>query len=128
VREYLLQKYVQAIRDWRVDGLKLDFIDAFLVTNPSMKPGRDTQSVERAVVQLLDTVAQEIRRINPNALIEFRQPYIGPMMGRWASMLRAGDCPVDAIANRTRTLTMRLILSLEFRTSITLCIQMRTRL
>lgn len=29
IRQYLLQFYVRAVKEWKVDGLKLDFIDEF---------------------------------------------------------------------------------------------------
>ena len=41
--------------------------------------------------------------------IEFRQRYIGPVPQRCANLLRAMDCPSDAIENRRRTVDTRLL-------------------
>ncbi len=109
VRKYLLEKYTQAVSEWDLDGLKLDFIDSFTATDPSTTPGRDFVSIESAVVDLLNSLLRDLRRLKPNILIEFRQSYVGPVMRTWASMLRAGDCPYDGLANRVRTLHLRLL-------------------
>jgi len=42
-------------------------------------------------------------------MIEFRQNYIGPLMKKYGNMLRATDCPNDAVENRIRTIDVRLL-------------------
>jgi alpha-galactosidase len=112
VRAYLISLYERAVRDWDVDGLKLDFVDAFtLPENPgeSLAEGQDTISVPEAVDRLLTDTITRLRQIKPDILIEFRQSYIGPVMRKYGNMFRAGDCPDDALTNRVRTLDIRLI-------------------
>jgi len=110
VREYLAQQYETAVRDWDLDGLKLDFISAFRLTEESLAPdpARDLDSLEDAVERLLQDIFDRLRRIKPHILIEFRQPYVGPAMRRYGNMLRAGDCPNDWLCNKNAILDLRL--------------------
>jgi alpha-galactosidase len=110
VREFLAATYERAARDWGVDGFKLDFIDEFqLRTQDKFGEGRDTESVVDAVEQLLTQITTLARARNPDVAIEFRQTYTGPLMRRFGNMQRAYDCPNDALENRVRTLTLRLL-------------------
>lgn len=43
------------------------------------------------------------------SLIEFRQAYIGPRRWRYETLLRAGDCPADAVRNRMATVDIRVL-------------------
>ena len=110
VREYLASQYETAVRDWNLDGLKLDFVNAFKLTpdTPETDPERDIVSLEEAIETLLQDVMTRLRRLKPELLIEFRQGYIGPAMRSYANMLRAGDCPNDALCNKTAVLDLRL--------------------
>lgn len=110
VRKYLTDIYVCAVRDWGLDGLKLDFIDAFSLKGKSLEfdPRRDYSSLEDAIDALMSEVTRELKAVNPEILIEFRQSYIGPTIRKYGNMLRVGDCPNDAIRNRTAIVDMRL--------------------
>ncbi len=110
VRKFLTETYVNAVRDWGLDGLKLDFIDAFALKGKSLEhdPRRDYTSLEDAIDALMDEVTRALREINPEILIEFRQSYIGPTIRKYGNMLRVGDCPCDAIRNRCAVVDMRL--------------------
>jgi alpha-galactosidase len=44
-----------------------------------------------------------------DALIEFRQTYIGPATAPYGNLLRAGDCPADAVVNRRSVVDTRMI-------------------
>ncbi|MBV9851998.1 MAG: alpha-galactosidase [Armatimonadetes bacterium] len=111
VREYLITTYERAVRDWDLDGLKLDFVDSF--HGPAPHSGgasrRDYASVPEAVDRLLTDVMARLRAIKPDIMIEFRQSYVGPLMRKYGNMFRAGDCPDDALTNRQRTLDIRLL-------------------
>jgi alpha-galactosidase len=102
VRARMAATYDRALREWELDGLKLDFLDEFKLREGDAFGGeRDTDSV----VDALELVLGEI----DTPLIEFRQTYTGPLMRSFATMLRAYDCPNDALENRIRTLTLRLL-------------------
>ena len=120
VREYLMGLYELAVRDWDLDGFKLDFVDSFTPREDRLPPGvrasvpelgggRDYDSVPAAVDCLLTTALARLRALKPDIVVEFRQSYVGPLMRKYGHMFRAGDCPADAITNRIRTLDVRLL-------------------
>ncbi len=110
VRTYLANTYKKAVADWKLDGLKLDFIDSFELKGKSLEPDprRDFTSLEDALHALLGEVRESLVAINPDILIEFRQAYIGPSIRRYGNMLRVGDCPADTLKNRLGAVSMRL--------------------
>ena len=112
VREYLIELYAKAVQEWDLDGFKLDFVDSFRhdgSASTTAIDGRDYADVDEAVDRLLADVMRRLRALKPNILIEFRQSYTGPLMRTYGNLLRAGDCPADAVANRVRTLDVRLL-------------------
>ncbi|MBQ4066460.1 MAG: alpha-galactosidase [Clostridia bacterium] len=111
VREYLTAFYTKAVSEWKLDGLKLDFIDSFCLGNDEGKPAhlRDYQSLEDAVEALMEDVKTALTAINSDVMVEFRQSYIGPAIRKYGNMLRVGDCPCDAMANRRAIIDLRLI-------------------
>ena len=113
VRQYLIDTYVKAVRDWGFDGLKLDFIDRFVL--PDVDPavaenyaGRDCRSVLEATDRLMKDVLAALQRVKPDVLVEFRQHYMGPAMLQYGNMMRALDCPADPVVNRRRIADLRL--------------------
>lgn len=110
VRDYLTEIYVKAVEEWDLDGLKLDFIDCFELTEEALKfdARRDFVSLEEAVEYLLKTVTDKLKDIKPDILIEFRQNYVGPSVRKYGNMLRVADCPNDALRNRTDVINLRL--------------------
>lgn len=113
VRAFLCDLYAKAMTDWDLDGLKLDFIDAigFRGPDPAVKEdyaGRDIRSLSEAVDRLMKDVHARLTAIKPDALVEFRQSYVGPGIRQYGNMLRATDCPGDLLANRCRIANLRL--------------------
>ena len=93
VRKFLVDTYVKALRDWNIDGFKLDFIDAFRFSgeDPAVKEnyaGRDIKSLPVAV--------------------DRRQSYVGPAIRKYGNMLRVGDCPGNLRRNRFAIANLRL--------------------
>jgi alpha-galactosidase len=112
VREFIINTYLQALKDWNLDGFKLDFIDQFRVYEGTVLEaveGRDISSVYVAVDKLMTDIMTELTKINPEILIEFRQNYIGPLMRKYGNMFRASDCPNSAFLNRHRTTQVKLL-------------------
>lgn len=110
VREYLVNIYINAVIEWKLDGLKLDFIDSFVLKGKSLQfdEKRDCQSLENAIHMLMTEIRQELVAINPDILIEFRQSYVGPSIRKYGSMLRVGDCPCDMLKNRVGIVNLRM--------------------
>ena len=110
VRDFLVGIYVDYVKKYGWDGLKLDFIDSFRLTenSPTDYENMDTVSVEVALERLLIEVTTKLKEINPEILIEFRQSYVGPIVSKYGNLLRVTDCPNDAILNRVHSLHLRL--------------------
>lgn len=110
VREYLVGIYRKAVSEWKLDGLKLDFIDSFVLKGKSLEydEKRDYQSLEDAIHALMNEVRETLTEINPEILIEFRQSYVGPSIRKYGNMLRVGDCPCDTLKNRVGVINLRL--------------------
>ena len=110
VRDFLIGVYKKYLVEWDLDGFKLDFIDSFRLTPSTIAPDerRDYESLVEAVDRLMTDITIELKKIKPDILIEFRQTYVGPAIRKYGNMLRATDCPNDAISNRKHTLDLRL--------------------
>ena len=112
VRDFLVATFSNMVKDYNLDGLKLDFIDEFDLRQADEKAAaydaaRDTQSIPDAVDMLMTEVRDALMAINPEILVEFRQNYIGPMIRKYGNMLRAHDCPSDTLMNRMTTIDLR---------------------
>ncbi|MBQ2743124.1 MAG: alpha-galactosidase [Oscillospiraceae bacterium] len=109
VREYLIETFTRGLKEWGLDGLKLDFIDTFALKGKSLEydARRDYQSIEDAVDRLMTDVTDALRAIKPDVLIEFRQSYVGPAIRKYGNMFRVGDCPNDAFTNRQEIVDLR---------------------
>jgi len=109
VRDFLVNLYVDAVKNWNLDGLKLDFIDQFRLIDSSGEKDerRDTESVEDATDILMTDIMKALTAIKPDIMIEFRQMYVGPAIRKYGNMLRVGDCPNDAVKNRQEIVNLR---------------------
>ncbi len=109
VRDYLTEIYETAVKQWNLDGLKLDFIDSFKLKGKSLEydSNRDYQSLELALHALMSEIKEKLTAINPEILIEFRQSYVGPAIRKYGNMLRVGDCPGDIVTNRSQIINLR---------------------
>ena len=111
VREFLISTYEKAVREWDIDGLKLDFIDRFAgksIPQGKSMGGRDFRSVTEATEKLIADTYKRLSAIKKDILIEFRQAYIGPSIRAGANMLRVSDCPGDMQVNRCGIANLRL--------------------
>ncbi|MER5865751.1 glycoside hydrolase family 36 protein [Kitasatospora sp. NPDC002040] len=98
VRRHVVGLCASLVREFGVDGLKLDFLDEAMV-----HAGDGGPDVGRAMTVLLAELRAELELIRPGLLLELRQPYTGPGMAAFGNMLRSFDCPADSAANRVRT-------------------------
>lgn len=106
VRRHVVAMCSRLMNDYGLDGLKIDFLDEVMVYAGRPAHGADIPDVGAAMRVLLE----EIRAaLGEDALIETRQPYTGPGLSGFGDLLRANDCPADAIANRVRTIDVGLL-------------------
>ena len=109
VREFLIGTYEKALKEWNIDGFKLDFIDAFRGKNEKLRgEGRDIDTVPEAVDRLMKDVYSRLNAIKPGILIEFRQAYVGPGIRQYGNMMRVADCPGNFTANRIGISKLRM--------------------
>ncbi len=111
VREYIIGVFERSVKEWNLDGLKLDFINSFNLSEYSRRKDerRDIECLEDAVAQLVDEIGVRLKSIKPDILIEFRQPYAGPKTLETGNMIRVNDCPNDALFNRVGSIDLRLL-------------------
>lgn len=110
VREYLIDTYERFVKEYDLDGLKLDFIDRISAPeNDCVREGMDYTCVQEATSALLTETCSRLLRIKPDFMIEFRQSYIGPGMRRFGNMFRVGDCQNDGFTNHLGITDLRLI-------------------
>lgn len=101
VRELITDYLCRSVKDWNIDGLKLDFIDAFMLPEDKIvRDGIDCKTLEEGIRLLIEEIKKNLLSIKSDFLVEFRQRYIGPAMKGLGTMFRVGDCPGDFIANR----------------------------
>jgi len=112
VREFIINTYETAMREWGLDGFKLDFMGWFKADGETVltaEDGRDHASVDEATDRLMTDIMIRLRSMNEDVLIEFRQPYIGPLMRKYGNMFRGVDAPNNAWANRAEVTDVRLL-------------------
>ena len=111
VRAYIKETYKRFLRDYDIDGFKLDFIDSFRPgdTTAEFNESMDCPTVEEAVKKLLEEIGKELTAIKPGLLFEYRQNYVGPAINRFGNMLRVADCAYDALTNRIGIVDLRLM-------------------
>lgn len=112
VRQFMVDTYEKALVEWKLDGFKLDFIGWFKTysdTELTATDGRDFASVAEATDHLMTEITSRLRKIRPDVLLEFRQPYVGPVMRKYGNMFRGVDCPNNAAANRNEIANLRLL-------------------
>ena len=96
----LVKKLRALAADYKLDGLKIDFIDI-------VPPSIDTPNA-RATEKLVAELTGALKEDNPEALIEFRQSYSTPATLKYATQFRAGDVPFNWYANFGRIVELRL--------------------
>lgn len=110
VRDFLVTLYRDAMQTYALDGLKLDFIDEFYfganITLPT--DDMDIPVLEDAVFRLMCDIHDAVIAVKPDALIEFRQTYVGPAVRAFGNMLRVNDCPYSANTNTRGVAELRM--------------------
>ena len=109
VREHLADTCLRLVNDYGVDALKVDFLDTAMGYQGTDGDG-DLADVGVAMAELLSRVRCRLAETGHGEIVfEFRQPYVNPAIARYGQILRAGDCPADAVLNRQRTIDCRLL-------------------
>ena len=114
VRKFATDTLVNGVRDWGVDGWKIDFVQFFQdraddrVQQEGMH-GRDFRWVADGARVLQDDFAAKVRDVRPDVMFEFMFPYGGILGQKACTQVRAADCPADPGWNRSQTARLRLL-------------------
>jgi alpha-galactosidase len=111
LRDYIAGTYEKFVDDYGIDGLKLDFVDAWGTTT-DVPPKNDEMDHERlfdAVRTLMDEIYAKMTARDPDFLFEFRQVYVGPEIVNHCNMLRVADCAADSVTNRIGIGSLRIV-------------------
>ncbi len=112
VRNYIINTATRLMKDYGLDGLKLDFLAQMYPdagTEMTKANGRDYASINEATEVMIAEIYAKLRAINPEVLIEFRQPYINVLTQQYANMFRAIDNANMEVANRVYTAKIKLL-------------------
>ncbi|MFD5463852.1 glycoside hydrolase family 36 protein [Kitasatospora sp. NPDC127059] len=114
VRDHVVRTCREVVDAHGLDGLKIDFLDEaahYAGTPAPANPGPGfVPDVGEAMALLLGRLREELHGLRGDRfVIELRQSYTGPAMTAYGNLLRANDCPADALANRVRTLDIGLL-------------------
>ncbi|MFT4029261.1 MAG: alpha-galactosidase [Protaetiibacter sp.] len=108
VREHVIRACTRLVTELRVDGLKIDFIDAATIY---ASPGDVAAhgEIAAATTTLLDELRLATDELGfPDLIFEYREPYIGLGLAASGDVIRAEDCPGDFLANRRSTIDLRV--------------------
>jgi alpha-galactosidase len=95
------------VRDFRLDGLKIDFVDS-IALDGEVADG-DHQTVGEGVYASLAEAVDRVARLRPDVLIEFRNTYANLASRRYANLYRSSDVPINFAANRWQATMLRLL-------------------
>lgn len=116
-RDYILSCLARAVRDWKVDGLKLDFLDTWsqdYSDSWKLPPltgglgGRDIADLSDGAKAVVEGLRNRLTAINPALTIEFRQMYYGAGIIKGCTQMRVRDCPGSTREMRYGIANLRL--------------------
>jgi alpha-galactosidase len=96
------------MRDYGLDGLKIDFLDALALDN-LVATDSDYPTLGAGIYDILSAAIERARAIRPDALIEFRNSYTNLASRRYANLYRASDVPINFAMNRWQVTMLRLL-------------------
>ena len=101
VQSYLLETVELLIKNYGIDGLKIDFLETFF------SEAVNYYDLSLSILSFFERLEERVD-IESDFLIEFRQDYINPLMMQFCNIIRAKDCPNNYLLNRIRTIDLRL--------------------
>jgi alpha-galactosidase len=94
--------------DYRLDGLKLDFIDA--IQRMAQRPAdADYPTLGAGLYDILCRAVERVAALRPELLIELRNRYTNLAGRRYGNLYRASDVPINFAWNRWQATMLRLL-------------------
>src|SRR5207302_2063394 len=90
------------------DGLKIDFLDAVSI-HSERKEGAGNATFGESFYHLLKDVTERLLTINPDLLLEFRNPYANLASRSYSNIYRSSDVPINFSLNRWQAVMLRLL-------------------
>jgi len=109
VRDFIIHSFVDVVKAYNLDGLKLDFLSSFNHPTVPARPGCDCTDLYDGIRALLRDLDTTLKTIVPHGMLEYRMNYISPYVVSHCNMLRAPDCANDFVTNRINTIALRLL-------------------
>ncbi|MFH1009185.1 MAG: alpha-galactosidase [Candidatus Latescibacterota bacterium] len=97
---YVPQLVERLMREYELDGLKIDFLDQIMVVPCRAEHAHRYDSLAEPVMKTVKAMVEAIRGVKSDAIIEFRPPYANVVLRQYATLYRAQDCPWDVDMNR----------------------------
>ncbi len=96
------------VRDYGLDGLKIDFIDS-VPPHSRRIPGARPEPLGRRIFDILDSAIHDLLADKPDLLIEFRNTYSNLASRSYANIYRCSDVPINPTLNRWQATMLRLL-------------------
>ncbi len=109
VHEFVIEKLKFLLLSTGVDGFKIDFIDHDH-TACCYHNEHDYETSGQGIEALLSKIVNELRKIRPDLMLEFRQKYINFSSKAFATQFRVVDVPFDYDQNRRNFIQVKSIL------------------
>ena len=91
------------VRDYDLDGLKIDFVD-------SIKPGNAApQLFGESLHAVMRESIERALALQPDLLVEFRNPYANLASRSYSNIYRCSDVPLNCTINRWQAVMLRLL-------------------
>jgi hypothetical protein len=107
-RDFAAQLVERIMRDYELDGLKLDFLDDSRAACTDRRHGHSDGDYGRAMMPFMAGMRDAVLRANPDAAIEYRISYSTLATQAMANLHRGNDAPYDADYIRRENLFLRL--------------------
>ncbi|MBI4553207.1 MAG: alpha-galactosidase [Candidatus Latescibacteria bacterium] len=97
---YVPELVERLMRDYEMDGLKIDFLDQIMVMPCRADHPHRYENLGEPVMKTVRAMIEAIRGVKSDAIVEFRPPYANLVLRPFATLYRAQDCPWDVDMNR----------------------------
>ncbi len=107
-RDIVADLLERLVRDYHLDGLKLDFIGR-IPLDCETTPDAAYRTLGEGIYGILSYACDRLAALKPGLLIEFRNPYANLASRRYANLYRAYDVPINFAMNRWQIVMLRLL-------------------
>ncbi|OGS22290.1 MAG: hypothetical protein A2252_06935 [Elusimicrobia bacterium RIFOXYA2_FULL_39_19] len=94
-REYVVKESVRLLKDYRVDGLKIDLFNNYTNRVCESNHSHDCSSMIEGLHLMMKDIWEAMKAYNPEVILELKQNYGNVLTEQYGSMVRAGDTPFD---------------------------------